>query len=138
MPSWDEYIQQVSSIVESKEQNHNKLGQICAAIMDDHPGAGGKALEEFAAEIKVTTGIKVSHSTLRNYAWVYKKTYRYNLPPDVYYIIKQRIASSTNPKKWVDLINEGHPSDYIYKLMMEENPKKKRVKLCRHCGEKIN
>ncbi len=66
--NWDNYIQEASNLLETKEHYYRRLGQIASEVVEE---MGFKALKEFAIEIKDTTGQTVSHRSLANYMWIY-------------------------------------------------------------------
>ncbi|MCB1712870.1 MAG: hypothetical protein KDH96_10435, partial [Candidatus Riesia sp.] len=103
--AWQEYVQVVSEMVETRETYQRKLGQISATVQELF---GSNALAGFAEDIKESTGRSVSPKTLRNYAWVWKKIGNLELPEDITYRALQAIASTEDPDKWAHLLmDEG-------------------------------
>lgn len=137
-PNWEPYVQEVSGLIESRETYQRKLGQIASTIQELF---GANALVGFADEIENTTGRKVSHKTLRNYAWVWNKVGQLELPEDLTYRALQALASTENPKKWVDtLIEHGLSSAELIRLIRKDkglDDNKKKTILCPQCGATI-
>ncbi len=135
--NWDNYIQEASNLLETKEHYYRRLGQIASEVVEE---MGFKALKEFAIEIKDTTGQTVSHRSLANYMWIYRKIKDLQLPEDITFTAIQLISSTENPKEWADKMwKEGLSSQEITHQIQEALGWKKKEKfiICPVCQEKI-
>lgn len=134
---WNEYIEMVSNLVESREKYQKSLGQVSSTIASLY---GSTALLDFAKEIEDATGRKISPTTLRNYRWVWEKTSALNLPEDFPYRAYQAIAGSKDPQGWANAVHKmGLSGDEVIHLIREEKGQIDRKKeiICPECGNKF-
>jgi len=138
MNPWEEKLQEASTLVENREHFQKKMGKLAYEISDLY---GKDALAGFASEIQETYGLTISQSTLKNYAWVFEKTSKLELPADLSYRTLQYIASSGDPEMWAKRIkDEGLSSAEVYRLIREMkglNQKTGKTVICNSCGAKI-
>lgn len=134
MDNWNEFITEVASILEARENYQRKLGKIASEIGSKY-GMGG--LASFVDELK-EQGVSVSLSTMRNYAWVWNRVGTLELPEDLSYRALQHIASSSSPEGWAKKIMEtGMSSAEVCKLIREEKGLPAKSKICQNCGAPI-
>lgn len=88
------------------------IGQIASTIVETD---GLKGLQKFSDEIYEATGTRIAYQTLRNYKWVWEKTYEYNFS-NLNFRTLQKIASD-NPKKWAKKIARGMSEEKINKKL---------------------
>ena len=131
--NFQEYVQQVATLVTSRETYQRALGQTASTVVAMY---GNNALVDLANQVAETSGVKISTTTLRNYKWVWEKTSVLNLPDDLSYRCLQAIAGSKDPEKYAKMVEEGMSSNEIIKMIREEKgllPKHKTF-LCKQCG----
>lgn len=137
--SFEELIVQASQIIGDFESVQRTLGRISAEVMDTY---GWNALKDFSKSIEDNGGIRRSPSTLRNYAWTYKKILEFDLPDDLPFALCQNIAGLENPEPFVKMVKEGQSPTEIRKQILElkkkQNPKKFKTIVCPHCAREIN
>lgn len=130
---FQEYVQQVATLVTSRETYQRALGQTASTVVAMY---GNEALVHLADQVAENSGVRISVTTLRNYKWVWEKTSALNLPDDISYRCLQAIAGSKDPDKYAKLISEGLSSNEIIKMIREEKgllPKHKTF-ICKQCG----
>ena len=136
--SLEELIVEASTVLGNFETIQRTLGRISAEVMDTY---GWNVLVDFSKSIEENGGLRRSPSTLRNYAWTYKKIKEFDLPDDLPFALCQNIAGLTNPEPFVAMVKEGHSSAEIRKLILEQRKKEhpERVKeiICSLCGGKF-
>jgi hypothetical protein len=138
MEDWEEYLVQVSDLVEKREKYQKVLGQVSFTISERY---GAEALDRFANELLETSGYKVSPTTLRSYRWVWEKTKDLNLPEDMPYRIYREIAGTKDPASWAErIIKEGLSApDAIRQIRLEKGlDSDKKETICPHCGGVVN
>lgn len=131
--NWNQYVSQIASLVDSRENYQRLLGQTASTVVAMY---GNDALVKLAEDVKESVGRVVSVTTLRNYKWVWEKTSVLGLPDDLSYRCLQAIAGSKNPDKYAKLVSEGLSSNEIIKMVREEKglaPKQKTF-ICKSCG----
>lgn len=131
--NWNQYVSQIASLVDSRENYQRLLGQTASTIVATY---GNDALIKLASDVKESVGRIVSVTTLRNYKWVWEKTSILGLPDDLSYRCLQAIAGSKNPNKYSELVKQGYSSNEIIKLIREESGKTPKTKIytCKACG----
>jgi len=132
---FNQYVQQIADLVEKRENYQRFLGQTAFTVDEMY---GKDALVKLANDVAEVSGRKMSYTTLRNYKWVWEKTFTLNLPDDLSYRCLQTIAGASNPEKYAKLILEkGYSSAEIISLIRKEkglsNEKKKKY-ICKECG----
>ena len=130
---WDEYVETVAKLVESREKYQRTLGKLASQVCTEF---GTEKLSDLVNDLQETHGLKVSVSTLKNYRWVFDRLNGLNLPEDLSYRTLQYIASSKDPAAWAKrIIDEGLTSPEVFKLLREEKglPDKKKF-ICKACG----
>ena len=115
-PTWEEYIVEVSGLLEGRETYQRKLGKIAFEITEEY---GSNALKAFSEDLK-ETGLKASFATLKNYRWVHGRLRQLDIPQDIPYYVLQHIAGSENPQHWADLIDKGWSGAEILRAIKEE------------------
>ena len=131
---FQEYVQQVATLVTSRETYQRSLGQTASTVVAMY---GNDALIHLADQVAENSGVRISVTTLRNYKWVWEKTSSLNLPDDISYRCLQAIAGSKDPDKYAKLVAEGLSSNEIIRLIHEEKgitPKTKTY-VCPNCGQ---
>jgi hypothetical protein len=132
---WGDFITEVSTLIENKENYQKRLGQLSATIVELN---GSEALKDFAGEVTENTGYKVSPITLRNYAWVYLKTVNLNLPDDMPFRIYQALAGVEKQDPYVKMIEEGYSAGEVIRKIREDKGYTKKEVICPKCGATIN
>lgn len=127
---FEEAVQKVISLLEGRENYQRALGEIASNIRKEF---GADALKDFSEEVKETSGLTVSFSSLKNYAWVYDKVLVHKPPEDLSFHVLQVIAGTPHPEKWLAAVkNFGYSSADIIRLIEGDHKKK-----CRICGTKL-
>lgn len=135
--NWDNYVQEISKLVEGRESYQKRLGKISSEILYS---LGLDALKQFAESVKETTGIKISFHTLRNYGWTYKQLEGLDIPEDISYIAMQALAGTGNAKVWLHkALKEGWSSQQLIREIRSAKglPDKNKRK-CPQCGFILN
>lgn len=134
MNDWDEYLVEVTDLIDAREKYQRRLGQVASDI-------GSESLERFAEELLNTSGYKVSPTTLRSYRWVWEKTKDLQLPEDLPYRVYRELAGTEDPKEWADkIIKEGLSGPEAIRLIrISKGLDKKKTKtiICAQCGNNI-
>lgn len=138
MSSFEELIVEASQVIGDFETVQRTLGRISAEVMDTY---GWNALRDFSRSIEENGGLRRSPSTLRNYAWTYKKIKEFDLPDDLPFALCQNIAGLDDPKPFVNMVHQGRSPAEIRKLILElrqkQNPKKVKKVVCPACGNEF-
>ncbi len=117
----DKIIEQIAGLLTSREKYQRLLGQL--ALEYRRQNGSAESLRGLAEEIKERHGLSVSWKTLHNYAWVEEKLNMFELPEDIPYRIRQAIAGTQDPKKWVDMILAGASTAEIFEGIKGKQPK---------------
>lgn len=128
MNNWDEYIETLARLVNSRENYQRILGELAQSVRDEY---GLEAMERLSNDLKERHGLTISASTLHNYAWVYSKTHNLDLPKDLAFRALQMIAGTPNPEEWATKIKSGMTAPEVYKAIKGE-PRRSRV-ACPQC-----
>lgn len=125
----DQIIEKIATLVESREKYQLFLGKYALKYRRIYGGLD--SLKQLAEELKERHGLSISYKTLHNYAWVEEKLGEFEIPEDVPYRVRQKIAGTSNPKEWIDKIMAGATSKEIYEGIQGVKPE---VKLeCPNC-----
>ena len=132
--NFEELVVSASDLLQNLESYQRTLGRYSNEVIDE---MGYKSLKEFSERIAENCGIKRSPSTLRNYAWTYKKIEQYDLPEDLPFSLCQDIARRDDPEVFVKMIRDGmSPTEVrkaIFDARLKENPKKVKEVTCPKC-----
>ncbi len=133
--SLDELVTEASQIIGDFETVQRTLGKISLEVINTY---GWKALQDFSRSIEENGGLRRSPSTLRNYAWAYKKIVEFNLPEDLPFALCQNIAGLTDPAPFVKMVQDGVSVSEIRKqilaLRKKQDPTLKEV-TCPNCAK---
>jgi hypothetical protein len=130
-PQWDELVTEVAEIISSSENIQKRLGRETLKVIELF---GLEAVEDFANAVKENSGVTRSPNSLRNYAWVIRKTDELKLPEDISFHVCQLIAGQKNSQEWADKINkEGMSGPEVARLIMGTKPK--QTFTCKYCGK---
>lgn len=80
MNDFNTLVEQASHILDIVENYQWKLGELSNEVINNF---GYKALEDFSKQVEATGGVKRKASTLRIYAYVWKKSNQLGLPKDI-------------------------------------------------------
>lgn len=118
----EDIIEQIASLITSREHYQRMLGQIALEYRQTHGGTI-ECLKELASEVKERHGLSISWNTLHNYSWVEDRLKDLEIPEDISFRIRQVIAGTDNPSEWVKKINEGATTREIYEGIKGKQPR---------------
>lgn len=131
---FEDLVLSASNLLQDLESYQRTLGRYANEVIDNY---GSKALKEFSEQIAENSGVKRAPSTLRNYAWTYKKIEEYDLPEDLPFSLCQDIARRDDAEIFVEMVKDGmSPTAVrkaIYEARLKENPKKVKEITCPKC-----
>lgn len=135
---WDKLLREISSLVATHENYDQRLGELAYLGYEQR---GASAYEDLAKAIEDMEGIKRSPKTLKNKAWVYKKTKDLKLPEHTGFGLRQDIAGlkRKDQKKFTQMLLDGFSNAEVTKLVKEYkgvSPKKRSV-VCDSCGKTL-
>lgn len=129
MENWDEYVVKIADLLEKKENYYLVLMEISFEISEKY---GNFALFDFAKAIEDNSGIKISPTTLRNYAWTYDKTRNLDLPREVPFGLRQKIAGREDRGPIAKLFSQGWSVAAVANFI--KGKKKDKFVPCPNCG----
>lgn len=124
----DEYIEKLAQIITSRENYQRLLGQMALELTDRF---GGSSLKVISEDLKENHGLRISFKTLQNYRWVEDRTAKLNLPDDIPYGLRQKIAGSDKAEDYAKQLQEGASSADIFRQIRNDT---KNKEICPTCG----
>lgn len=115
MEDKDQIIEEIAVLVENREVYQRKIGKYAWEYRQKFGGVN--SLKELAEDLKERHGLVISYKTLHNYSWVEEKLSPFEIPDDVAYRLRQLIAGTDDPKKWVDLLLAGATSKELFEAI---------------------
>lgn len=121
-----------SLIIERRESFQMLLGRLASELKDKF---GERADLKLADAVMEITGRKISPSTMRQYAIVYKATQPLNLPPDISYTARRLLTETGNPQEWWNTAQlQGWSTSEITREIRNYLQKSKPKRVCKVCG----
>ena len=126
----------IAELIESKSNFQEQIGRLVLSVQSQYGTQQTENLKELINE----QGQTMSPDTLRQYAWVSKKTEELNLPPDLTFSLRRSIIRSPNLDRYLKLIKEGHTAAQIKREMAKDNKqsKTKHTGYCKACNAEVD
>jgi hypothetical protein len=123
----------ISEMVQRKDNFHQKIGELVLSVEDSTNSSE-------LANLVEGQGTKISPSTLRQYAWMVRRTKELGIPSDIDFSTKRQIIGSKNRDKYIDLINQGYTVAQIKRELAIDNKQSKtsHTGYCKDCSAEVD
>lgn len=135
MDDYEKAIEKLAVLINNREHYQRILGRTAYNVSRDY---GAEMLNQLSEDLKEAHGLKIAPTTLRNYAWVYKRVKDLELPDDLPFRTLQQLSASADPAAWAKrIVEEGLSSSEVYKMLQEEKGREEKIFLCPSCKAEL-